>query len=76
MERALQQSDLETIPTLGMPFDPETMEVLEVAHEGGRTTTEVIEEVRRGYLWHGRLFRFAQVRVARPLADAAEPQSI
>jgi len=27
----------------------------------------VIEEVRRGYLWRGRLFRFAQVRVARPL---------
>jgi len=67
VERALQQSDLEALPTIGMPFDPETMEVLEVVHEVGRTTTEVIEEVRRGYLWRGRLLRFAQVRVARPL---------
>ena len=26
---------------------------------------DVLEEVRRGYLWRGRVFRFAQVRVAR-----------
>ena len=26
---------------------------------------EVVEEVRRGYLWNGRVFRYAQVRVAR-----------
>jgi molecular chaperone GrpE len=66
VERALQQSGLEVIDTAGLPFDPETMEVLEVVHEPGRTSTEVIEEVRRGYLWRGYVFRFAQVRVARP----------
>jgi molecular chaperone GrpE len=43
------------------------MEVVEVITESGRTTTEVIEEVRRGYLWRGAVFRFAQVRVARPV---------
>jgi molecular chaperone GrpE len=66
VERALQQHGLEEIPTVGLPFDPETMEVLEVVHEPGRTTTEVIEEVRRGYRWREKLFRFSQVRVARP----------
>jgi molecular chaperone GrpE (heat shock protein) len=42
------------------------MEVVEAVTEAGRERTEVIEEVRRGYLWRGRVFRFAQVRVARP----------
>jgi len=65
VERALEQFDLEAIPTIGLPFDPETMEVLEVVYEVGRTSTEVIEEVRRGYFWGGHVFRYAQVRVAR-----------
>jgi molecular chaperone GrpE len=66
LERTLRQSGLETIPAVGQPFDPETMEVAEVVRDPARTTTEVIGEVRPGYLWRGRLFRFAQVRVARP----------
>jgi molecular chaperone GrpE len=65
VERVLQQQDLEPLPALGLPFDPETMEAVEVVHQAGRTSSEVIEEVRRGYLWAGRLFRAAQVRVAR-----------
>ena len=66
VERALQQHGLEPIPTVGQPFDPERMEAVEVVRDGGRAGTEVLDEVRRGYLWRGRVFRFAQVRVARP----------
>jgi molecular chaperone GrpE len=65
IERALTQQGLETVSCIGEPFDPETMEVAEVVREEGRTSTEVIEELRRGYLWNGRLFRFAQVSVAK-----------
>lgn len=65
VERALRQHDLEPIECLGLPFDPERMEVLEVATDTGRPSGEVVEEVRRGYHWRGRVFRFAQVRVAR-----------
>ena len=65
VERALQQHGLEPIPAVGEPFDPEQMEVLEVVTDSGRTSGEVVEEVRRGYLWNGRIFRFAQVRVAK-----------
>jgi molecular chaperone GrpE len=65
IERALQQLELEPIPTVGQPFDPERMEVLEVVTDSGRASGEVISEVRRGYLWRGRVFRFAQVRVAK-----------
>jgi molecular chaperone GrpE len=66
IDRALSQHDLETLPCVGQPFDPESMEVVEVVAEPGREGTEVLEEIRRGYVWRGKLFRFAQVRVARP----------
>jgi molecular chaperone GrpE len=65
IDRALQQFALEPIACVGQPFDPEIMEVVEVVNEPGRSGTEVLEEVRRGYRWRGRLFRYAQVRVAR-----------
>jgi molecular chaperone GrpE len=65
LERALQQHGLEAIPCVGRPFDPERMEVLEVTTDSGRPAGEVVDEVRRGYLWNGRVFRYAQVRVAK-----------
>jgi molecular chaperone GrpE len=66
VERALGQHGLEAIASLGESFDPETMEAVEVVSEPGRSATEVVEEVRRGYRWRDRVFRFAQVKVARP----------
>jgi molecular chaperone GrpE len=66
IERALEQNGLEAISCTGAPFDPETMEVAEVVRAEGRAGTIVLDEIRRGYLWRGRLFRCAQVRVARP----------
>jgi molecular chaperone GrpE len=65
VERALQQHGLEAIATVGHPFDPEEMEVLEAVSNSGRPANEVLDEIRRGYVWRGRVFRFAQVRVAR-----------
>jgi molecular chaperone GrpE len=69
VERTLQQAGLERIDCVGEPFDPERMEVLEVMTDTTRPAGEVIEEVRPGYLWNGRIFRYAQVRVARPTLD-------
>jgi molecular chaperone GrpE len=65
VERALRQHGLEALHVVGQPFDPESMEVVEVVFDSGRPSGEVVEEVRRGYLWNGRVFRFAQVRVAK-----------
>jgi len=65
VERALARHDLEPIAVEGRPFDPETMEVLEAVAANGRPPGEVVEEVRRGYRWRGRVFRCAQVRVAK-----------
>jgi molecular chaperone GrpE len=65
IERALEQHGLEAIPSTGERFDPERMEVVEAVAGSGRPSGEVVEEVRRGYLWNGRVFRCAQVRVAK-----------
>ena len=65
VERSMAQHGLEPIPAVGQPFDPEQMEVLEVVLDSGLPSGEVVEEVRRGYVWNGRIFRYAQVRVAK-----------
>jgi len=65
IERALEQAGLEPISCVGQSFDPELMEVVAVAPESGRAAGEVVEEVRRGYLWRRRVFRYAQVSVAK-----------
>jgi molecular chaperone GrpE len=65
LERALRQHGLDPIPAAGQPFDPERMEAVEAVEGSGRPPGAVLDEVRRGYLWNGRVFRFAQVRVAK-----------
>jgi molecular chaperone GrpE len=65
VERALTGAGLEPIDCAGRPFDPELMEVVEAVDAPNRESGTVVDEVRRGYRWKGRLFRYAQVRVAR-----------
>jgi molecular chaperone GrpE len=65
VERVLPQFGLEPVECAGKPFDPELMEVVEAVDGNGRPSGTVVEEVRRGYRWHGKPFRFAQVKVAR-----------
>jgi molecular chaperone GrpE len=65
VERALRKHGLESIEAVGQPFDPERMEAMDTVADTGRPGGEVVEEVRRGYLWNGRVFRCALVRVAR-----------
>jgi molecular chaperone GrpE len=65
VERALRQHGLEPIACLDGTFDPEQMEVVAVVADSGRPAGEVVAEVRRGYLWRGRVFRYAQVSVAK-----------
>jgi molecular chaperone GrpE len=65
VERALKQHGLEPIPVAGQPFDPERMEAIEAVIDSGHPAGRVLDEVQRGYLWNGRVFRFAKVRVAK-----------
>jgi molecular chaperone GrpE len=65
LERTFAKHGLEPIATVGELFDPERMEALEPVTNSGRPNGEVVDEIRRGYLWNGRVLRFALVRVAR-----------
>jgi molecular chaperone GrpE len=65
LERTIAAIGLEPIAAVGEIFDPEQMEVVEVVQAPGRRNMEVVDEARRGYVWRGRVFRFAQVRVAK-----------
>ena len=65
VERVLPTFGLERVACHDSPFDPELMEVVEVVGDAGRPSGAVVEEVRPGYLWRGKVFRFAQVKVAR-----------
>jgi molecular chaperone GrpE len=65
IERAMTKLGLQPIGAVGQPFDPELMEAVEVAVDSGLPAGEVVDELRRGYRWNGRVFRFAQVRVAK-----------
>jgi molecular chaperone GrpE len=65
VERLMRDVGLEPVETVGRPFDPETMEAVEAATAAERPSGTVVDELRRGYLWNGHVFRFAQVRVAK-----------
>jgi molecular chaperone GrpE len=65
LQRTLEQLGLEPVAAVGEPFDPEVMEVVEVVVEPERFGAIVLDEVRRGYVWRGRVLRYAQVRVAK-----------
>ncbi len=63
--RALFNAGLTPIKTVGERFDPETMEAIDMADGDDVPSGTVIAESRRGYHWHGEVFRFARVTVAR-----------
>ncbi len=63
IEAALPDLGLVPIDCVGLPFDPETMEVVELG--GDAAAGIVTAELRRGYHCNGALVRYAQVRVAR-----------
>lgn len=75
VERALRRHGLEPLLCVGEVYDPESMEAVEAVAGSGRPAGEVIEEVRRGYLLNGRVFRTAQVRVARGERPGYEEKS-
>lgn len=63
----LRAHGLESFESLGQPFDPERMRALgQRPVPEGSAAGQVLEEAVRGYGWHGKLLREAQVLVAGP----------
>jgi molecular chaperone GrpE len=57
------------IDCVGLPVDPGQMTVVEVVDSPDRAPGHVVDEVRRGYTWRGRVLRYAEVRAARERAS-------
>lgn len=65
LRRAMGAERLQRIDCVGHPVDPELMTVVEVVDDSERPPGQVVEEVRRGYTWQGRVLRYAEVRASR-----------
>ena len=74
LERIMAKKRLARIVALGAPVDPRTMtvvEVVEIADAADHAPGTVVEEVRPGYRWNGRVVRFAEVRAVRERTAAS-----
>ena len=59
---ALEGEGLKEIEAIGKPFDPDLHEAVDKVQGKGNTDT-VIEEIRRGYLFKGKVMRPSMVKV-------------
>jgi len=63
----LRKFGLEQLSAEGGPFDPSLHEAIASVPNAGKPEGTILNEVRKGYLLHGRLLRPAQVTVAAAL---------
>ena len=74
LERTLVQLGIQRIDCLGYPVDPTEMTVVELVDDPNVEPETVVDIVRPGYLWQGRLVRYAEVRAARSPLGVREDQ--
>jgi molecular chaperone GrpE len=65
LKRAMIAEQVCRISCEGRAVDPELMNVIEVVETREQPEGHVVEEVRSGYTWQGRILRCAEVRAAR-----------
>ncbi|MDQ7842688.1 MAG: nucleotide exchange factor GrpE [Armatimonadota bacterium] len=61
----LKTMGVEPMEARGKTFDPRLHEAVDIALDQEAPPDTVVEELQRGYLWHGEVLRPARVRVAR-----------
>jgi molecular chaperone GrpE len=65
LERAMKKAEVYRIECVGKPVDPNLMTVVEVVDDPLRPPGIVVEQVRPGYYWKGKVLRFAEVRAVQ-----------
>jgi molecular chaperone GrpE len=63
----MQDCKIERVETLGQPFDGHTMNAIGTLETTDQPPGCVAEQLSPGYVWEGRLLRFADVRVSAAL---------
>jgi molecular chaperone GrpE len=71
MRNFLQEQGLEPIEAIGKPFDPHRHEALGEVEAPDQPEGTVVSQVRRGYLYKGKLMRPATVYLAKVPATPA-----
>lgn len=70
----LKSEGLEEIDVLGREFDPYMAEVVDIIE--GKEDNIVVEILRRGFKYHGKILRVAQVKVSKQkINDAENPKT-
>lgn len=67
LEEVLKKQGLEEVEAAGQPFNPHLHEAVQVEETDRCPEDTVLEVIRNGYLFRGRLLRPAEVRVSRSL---------
>jgi molecular chaperone GrpE len=65
LARMMKAEQIQPIACVGLPVDTGLMTVVDVVDAPGTPPGVVVEEIRRGYNWQGRLLRYAEVRASR-----------
>ncbi|HIQ22755.1 MAG TPA: nucleotide exchange factor GrpE [Planctomycetes bacterium] len=65
LHRAMKEQEIYRMQCVGKPVDPNAMTVLEVIEDPTGPPGLVTEEVRAGYYWKAKPFRYAEVRAIR-----------
>jgi molecular chaperone GrpE len=71
LNEVLAQFDVREIVCQGEPFDPSSMHAVDVVETEQAAEGTVVEVYRAGYEWKGKVYRPAQVKVARKPAIAS-----
>lgn len=66
----LKSEGLEEIDVLGREFDPHMAEVVDVIE--GKEDNIVVEVLRRGFKYHGKVLRVAQVKVSKKKVEKSD----
>ena len=61
----LQNNDVVNIDVLNKPFDPNTMEAVLVEQVDGVESNIVVDVLRKGYTYKGKVIRHAMVKVSK-----------
>src|SRR5262249_38782295 len=72
LDDLLRRLDVQEIACLGKPFDPTLMQAAEVVQTTAAAPGTVLDVFRPGYMSHGRVLRFAEVRVAADSRQSRE----
>ena len=65
LQKAMKDEQIQRIQCVGQVVDPHCVTVVEVVDDPDRPSGLIVDEIRPGYYWKGKVLRFAEVRAVR-----------